>query len=399
MQVARERRLATLPSLPFPLLQEPLPQQERIQYSTVDDIHYSENAMLLFCHNTVIKRLMAYKDQRYDQVELQKRHESLLEGLNWNRKFTPGVYLGLVPIYDWKLDQRKIGLGKLLRNPAPNNLVPNVEYALLMRKLPKEYRLDYLLAGGASISNLFYAYELTQFLSKMHLRLLEDDAYVPTDSESWGSVSQLRSKLIHNLDVVDNPVGVKKEVLQGESYKHLRSFSCVLRNELLPIFENTEYRSYFEQRVRQRFIRRCHGDLKGRNIWVLPSEYAQTQQMQQRICLLDVIDFNPNYCHIDVLSDFAMFAVDMQIRTSSRHLTSYMIEDYLHQMGQTDKASRSVLRYYLVEKAFVGAYVSILYDNLPDFGEAYLQAAKRNLADLKRLISISYEAIPGIIVE
>ncbi len=144
---------------------------------------------------------------------------------------------------------------------------------------------------------------------------------------------------------------------------------------------------YFEQRVSERHIKRCHGDLKARNIWILPSEYAEEKHLQEGVNILDAIDFNPDYCNIDTLSDIAMLAVDLQVRTLSLQLANYMIEEYLKETEQTDKVSRFVLQYYLVEKAFVGAIVSILYDDLPELGESYLQAALRNLADMRKLIS------------
>lgn len=383
LQVARERRLATLSILPFPLLQDPLPQ-DRIRRFIVDDIHYSENAMLLFCHNTVVKRLMAYKDQRYDQEEMQKRHESLVEGLEWNRKFTSGVHLGLAPIYDWKVDQRIIGLGKLLRNPTPNDLAPDVEYALLMRKLPKEYRLDILLKERLTVdTDHSFAQVLSSYLANMH------DTLVASCNRAgpWGQVNQLRRKLENNLTVVERPENVSQEILRTGCYGNLRSLCTALRGHLFPIFKQKQYVDYFELRLREGHIKRCHGDMKARNIWILPSLYAKDKHLQEGVNLLDAIDFNPDYCNIDTLSDTAMLAVDLEVRSQSSNLSGYMIEEYLEWTNQTDKVSRFVLQYYLVEKAFVGAYVSILYDRLPNLGAAYLQTAKKNLAGLKRLIT------------
>lgn len=383
LQIAREKRLATLPSLPFPLLHEPLPE-EHIKYSTVDDIHYSENAMLLFCHNTVIKRLLAYKDQRYNQLEMQKRHECLLEGLLWNRKFTQGIHLGLVPIYDWILDQRKIGLGKVLRNPGPGDLDLKAEYALLMFKLPKEYRLDILIKERlAIISDKSFARLLSSYLVNMHY----DFAAPCNSAELWGNVNQLKKKLEGNLANVEKPEKVAIEILRSGYYKSLLAISDALKTYLLPIFEQSEYVTYFEGRLREGQIKRCHGDLKARNIWILPPGYAKYKHLHEGVNVLDAIDFNPSYCNIDTLSDMAMLAIDLQVRTQSSQLANIMIEEYLEQTRQVDRASRFILQYYLVEKAFVGAYVSILYDKLFDLGKAYLHVAQTNLADLKRLIS------------
>ena len=384
VQRARDGRLAMLSSMPFPLLLSP--SKDSFQYYKVDDIHFSENAVLLFCYNMAIKRLLAYKDQRYNQEIMRDRQQCLIEGLEWNRKFTSGVHIGLARIYDWRLKNREIGLGKELANPRLEDLDPEAEYVLVMRKLPKDYRLDRLLRTGTSISHQFNARLLSQQLAKIHENL-ENVTDNRNDGVVWGSPGQLKKKLECNLNIADKPEKVKRDVLQDANYKALQSLSNLLKDFLLPLFDQKEYADYFEQRVSERHIKRCHGDLKARNVWILPSEYAEEKHLQEGVNILDAIDFNPDYCNIDTLSDIAMLAVDLQVRTLSSQLANYMIEEYLTQTEQTDKVSRFVLQYYLVEKAFVGTIVSILYDDLPELGESYLQAALRNLADMRKLIS------------
>ncbi|HEV2581454.1 MAG TPA: hypothetical protein VGT44_11445, partial [Ktedonobacteraceae bacterium] len=84
LQEAREKRFDRLSSMPSPVLNEPS-LEEQVYPCTIDDIHYSENAILLFCHNSVIKKLLPYKDKRYDLEDILNRHACLLEGLKWNR--------------------------------------------------------------------------------------------------------------------------------------------------------------------------------------------------------------------------------------------------------------------------------------------------------------------------
>ncbi len=102
--------------------------------------------------------------------------------------------------------------------------------------------------------------------------------------------------------------------------------------------------------------------------------------------MLDAIDFNPLFCHIDVLSDLAMLVVDIQARTSSLKLAEMMVEEYLYATQQTDEAAKVVLVYYLVEKALVCAVISFVYDRLPQLGWEYIKIARKYVRDLKILV-------------
>ena len=100
--------------------------------------------------------------------------------------------------------------------------------------------------------------------------------------------------------------------------------------------------------------------------------------------ILDAIDFNPEFYNIDTLSDLAMLVIDIQARTKSPSLADLIVEDYLRDTMQQDEVSRSVLAYYCVEKAIVGAAVSIVDDHLPDLGLAFWKVANLRMGDLRR---------------
>jgi len=110
--------------------------------------------------------------------------------------------------------------------------------------------------------------------------------------------------------------------------------------------------------------------------------------------ILDAIDFNPSYSNIDVLSDLAMLVIDVQVRMNTPWLADFMIDEYLSLTEQQDEVSRFVLSYYLIEKAFVGAAISIVYDNAPDLGWAFLEVARMRM---ERLIEMQNRVhlIPG----
>ncbi len=174
-----------------------------------------------------------------------------------------------------------------------------------------------------------------------------------------------------------------------------------LTEALLPILTDAKYREfqqYFIQRVRRQQVKRCHGDLKARNIWITSSpshQGSEHSEIWSGVRVLDAVDFNPEFCNIDTLSDFAMLVADIHARTDSSlvldnhvymdppNFVKSMIEDYLCQTKQEDIGSRFVLNYYLVEKAFVGALVSILYDGNLGLGRAFLEVTQKYLHELQ----------------
>jgi len=363
-----------------------LPQYDTTEtptYHGIHDIRRSENALLLFNNQYVFKILQPYEDLRYSLKTLSSRQASLIEGLCWNRVFTQKIHLGLARYCSWEQDKAAIGIGNILVNPTKDDLDPKAEYVLAMRKLPNRYRLDCLLKDSNEDSPLQYESVLTHFLSQIHTS--PSFPVVSSGEESWGSITQLRNKLIHNLETVEQPVVTDKSILQTDQYRSLLSICKALRKTLLPIFWHPRYQIYFKERVNRQQIKRCHGDLKARNIWIMPAA-SPYSEFSEGVNVLDAVDFNPDYCNIDTLSDFAMLIADIYARTNSESIVNRMTTDYLNRTYQEDEVSHFVLHYYLIEKAFVGAYVSILYDGSRKLGWTYLQKTKRYLEELRLLM-------------
>lgn len=376
---ASSDRLALLSTDDLP----PCNTTERPEYYEIHDIRRSENAMLLFNNKYVFKILQPYEDLRYSLKSLSNRQASLLEGLRWNRVFTQNIHLGLAKYCKWMQDKTAIGIGTILINPTKDDLDPKAEYVLIMRKLPKKYRFDCLLndtKDGKDDSLLNYEALLTRFIA--HIHTSPSFPVVSSGRDSWGSITQLRDKLVHNFETVEQPIVKEKSVLQTNQYRLLLATCSIIRETLLPVFWHPRYQNYFKERVEKRQIKRCHGDLKSRNIWIMPESHSYSE-FGEGVNVLDAVDFNPDYCNIDTLSDFAMLVADIYARTNSQETTSRMTADYLKQTNQDDEVSRFLLKYYLIEKAFVGAYVSILYDDSQKLGWSYLKATRKYLEEMK----------------
>ncbi len=373
----------------------------------IEDLRLSECALILFARNiltsdrVVIKILREYKDTRYSLETVGKRQQCQLEALKRNRVFTPEVYIGLAridylelpqecfPIEEiiksstsgsinlLDLEQGRFSINKIIVNPTQEMLDRDAEYALIMHQLPEKRCLERLLREESEDALVHYMPLLSKYVAHMHTYLIKPlDAGEATIQ--WGSYQQLHSKLLHNLGLLDLVLTTGK-LDQYCTFDSLQGTLHWLKKTLLQVFTESHYRSYFEQRVLEQRIKRCHGDLKSPNIWILPPDQNCHGKPGEHVIILDAIDFNPSYSNIDTLSDFAMLVIDVQTRTKSPTLADKMVEDYLELTGQNNQAARSALGYYLVEKAVVGAVVNIVYDGLSDLGWTFLEVAKMRL--------------------
>src|SRR6266516_3348325 len=365
----------------------------------IESKRISEPACILFARHSfskesiVLKLLYEHKDTRYSLATVSDRHRCQLEALQWNRIFTPNIHIGLARICRLDHDRKGIEIDEIIENPGLETLAPNTEYALLMRQLPTGRRLDLILTEEAYAPLQRYIQLLIKYVMHIHTTLVA--LSIPMeDATKWGSFVPLQEKLAHNLEFLDQIMATKNKDQYSSFYW--------LKDSLLQVFEQFKYLDYFERRVHEERIKRCHGDLKAPNIWIAPlplpgtpNEYWYHKEPWKYVYLLDAVDFNPMYSYIDILSDFAMLVTDIHARTKSLELANQMIENYLELTDQQDKACRLVLAYYLVEKAIIGAAVSILYDNLPDLGLDFLKVASTRMIDLERQASGQYQ-LPSI---
>ena len=103
----------------------------------------------------------------------------------------------------------------------------------------------------------------------------------------------------------------------------------------------------FHARLQQGFVRECHGDLHLGNIAVIDGE----------ITIFDCIEFNDAMRWIDVMSEVAFTAMDLEDRGHAA-LGHRFVNAYVEITG--DYAGLAVLRFYLVYRALVRAKIALL---------------------------------------
>ncbi len=125
----------------------------------------------------------------------------------------------------------------------------------------------------------------------------------------------------------------------------------------------------FEARQRGGFVRECHGDLHLGNIVVLDG----------RPVPFDCIEFNEELRWIDVMSEVAFVAMDLEDRGRG-DLAWRFLNRYLEATG--DYAGLGVLRFHLVYRALVRAKVHLMRSRQPRLRRAEKYRARAGLPRL-----------------
>ena len=152
--------------------------------------------------NLVLKLLSDYQDARYDLSSSEKRLICQVEALKWNSKFSPDIYYGLACVLNLNANQRQIILSPSVLNPTKDELLTNADYALVMRSLPEERRLDILMSTMSDVSLRDCLQKVVERISQIH-KSLEPFSY--KESVQWGSYEHIKRKFEHNLALA-NPI-------------------------------------------------------------------------------------------------------------------------------------------------------------------------------------------------
>lgn len=343
---------------------------EKSLKSSATNVVFNDSDPLL--KGICLKSWIACENALYSTSNLTNCTGYLLEGLYFNRRFAPEVYLGITPVYCES--EHYLTCGPLNKQPRLASIKVDQPYALVMKRLDDSCRLDHQLRV-AQLGNHKGMEFLASSIANMHRKL-------KAAPKGFGTVDDLRKKLQVNLSLYQKSLGQLS--LKDQEFKEYEAISLLMEKF---IGVRTDL---FQGRYAKNHIMRCHGDLKAVNLWVtnctnLP---PQSRSRTPRLLTLDCIDFRPDFCHIDTLSDVAMLAVDLEMRLTftrgwqiGRQLAAYFLSTYLKEVKEVGDV-RPLLEYYMTEKAMVGALMSIHFDGLPTLGEKYL---KVTLAHAKRL--------------
>lgn len=344
----------------------------------------------------------------------------LLDGLWLNRKFAPGVHIGIIPLQQvQEVKDRKRAVkaqdNAIIENPNLSDVKPGTSYYLVMKRLEEKERLDHQLRPtkyGNGKGMEFLAREI----ASMHQEL--ERAYRKQTAKNYLGTPE------HILAKLDDNTGLFDKALDTLAQRHI---AVIAYKEILRIVKRLRTHEalleLLQQRVGDGHIRRCHGDLKITNLWIPETGILPgIKKFPKRLYALDCVDFNEEFCYIDTLSDVAMLAVDMEMHlatvlkkvisskseTDSSHkpgvsqakeLVSRFLTLYLTKMHEDENAVKPLLEYYMLEKAMVRSFMCILFDKRVQTGRSYLDVALYHAKRLEKYLrpapsSASVEKVP-----
>jgi uncharacterized protein len=267
-----------------------------------------------------------------DFSTLERRHRFCVEEVRLNRRLAPDLYLDTVAITGTP------------ESPSVGGDGPVLEYAVRMRQFPDGARLDQVAARGELGAGHLDA--LAQQVAAFHRSLTPAATHMPYGTPDTiafyarQNFEQIRSRLVERSDL---------DALAALDTWTEREFA--------------RCGPAFEQRRQEGRVRECHGDLHLGNIALLGGE----------VVVFDCIEFNSELRWIDVASEVAFVAMDLEDRGLGAFGHRF-INAWLEATG--DYGSLQVLRYYLVYRAMVRAKVAAIRMDQPG-----VDAAER-LADL-----------------
>ncbi len=218
-----------------------------------------------------------------------------------NRRLAPKMYLGVVPISKIK--------GRLTF--GARGMI--VEYSVKMRKLAGAHFLDQRIKRGRVIPG-----DIDRIVTT--LKAFYEKQHPGEDVESWGRIDRLRISTDENFQQIEEFVGAaviytdaSSGVRSGVGGAHDRPVNGTISRPAfatIRFYTNEFYRcqgNLFAARVREKWIRDCHGDLHLEHIHLTPGD----------LNIYDCIEFNDRFRYVDVASDAAFLAMDLDYKGRS----------------------------------------------------------------------------------
>jgi aminoglycoside phosphotransferase family enzyme/predicted kinase len=251
-----------------------------------------------------------------DFSSLEKRRWYCEEELRLNRRLAPDLYVEVVPITGTPELPRLGGSGKV------------IEYAVRMKRFPQEALLPRVMERGEL--QPWHIDALASTVADFHDRVARASADSP-----WGTPDRVQAAPKHNLRYL---AGLVAEPPRKAQLQRLQKWTDE---------ESALHRHDFAARHRDGFVRECHGDLHLGNMVLIDDE----------VRVFDCIEFNEDFRWIDVISDVAFAAMDLEHRGRADFARRFL-NAYLERTG--DYSGLAALPYYVVYRALVRALVDVI---------------------------------------
>ncbi len=291
-----------------------------------------------------------------DYTTLSARKFFCREELRLNCQLSPDIYLEVLPITASRGMLRFGGKGRV------------VDYGLKMIELPQSSIMtEQLKRGGVMFEHID---EIARTIADFHQH-----------AERGREVSQYGSSEIIKLNWDENFAQTME--FRGKTITY-RAF-----DEIKQTVEKfiREKRHRFRHRREAGFVRKCHGDLHSKNVFV-----------GDEVHIFDCIEFNPRFSCSDVASEIAFMVMDLDF-WGRRDLASFFVERYL--VYSRDVGLLRLLDFYKCYRAYVRGKVTSFNLNdigIPEDAKAEAKATARKYFKLSERYARQLQSEPKLVV-
>jgi uncharacterized protein len=256
-----------------------------------------------------------------------------------NRRLAPHIYLGVAPVLACSGDQFRFGPPYSPEEvPMPGTMLDGgyvVDYAVVMVRLPDEAMLEYRVRMGTATPSLLA--DIARYVATFH-------ASIPTSEHiaSFGKLDVIRGNWEENFEQMYPYIG---RALDVATYDRISSYTHRFMDDRAALFAS---------RVRDGYIRDCHGDLRLQHVYLLDATGTPTRQPSS-IVILDGIEFNERFRYSDVTSEVAFLAMELDA-AHRPDLSRVFVDSYVAETG--DDALRELLPFYTCYRACVRGKVT-----------------------------------------
>lgn len=259
-----------------------------------------------------------------DYSTLDKRQFYCRQEVELNRRLCPEAYLGVVVITEGRDGIVIGGEGEV------------IEYAVRMRRLPREAMMDVLLVQNQVSPAMVIS--VAQKVAEFH-----HQAETSLTISAFGSLDAITQNTEENFTQTEKYIG---STVSREQYRHIKEYTDGFIRR---------HASLFGKRVADGRIRDCHGDLHAAHICFTGG-----------VCIYDCIEFNDRFRYCDVASEVAFLAMDLD-NYRRADLSQSFVDAYVDE--SQDNGLLELLNFYKCYRAYVRGKVDSFQLDDPHISE------------------------------
>lgn len=243
-----------------------------------------------------------------DYTTLEKRKALCQQEVELNRRLSPEVYLGSLPIYERGNNYSITGGDEI------------IEYAVKMLQLPQDRMFDKLL-----INRKISAEQLERLAHK--IAAFHKQAAASHEINNFGSIESILFNIEENFSQTEKYLG---KTITDKQFNDIKKYSLDFVND---------NKSLFIDRINGGHIRDCHGDLHSAHICFTDGIY-----------IFDCIEFNDRFRYSDTASEIAFLSMDIEYY-GYYNISKKFVDSYISESG--DYQLPRLFNFYRCYRAYV----------------------------------------------